>query len=404
MSASNTLVTPTVLTRETLMHLKNQMVLSSKVDRKWESAWTGGMGYNGKVGTSINIRIPNEYQTRSNSTFAANNTVESVVQLNVNSIIGGDLEWSSQDRTQKLDLISDRYIKPLAIKIANDIDVKVAGLYKDIHNVVGTAGSTPNATSAITDVMTRLNNIASPDDNRCIVINPNANGGLLEALRPNYNQGIVEGVLRRGYLGPLYGMDLLMSQNILNHTGGDWLGTPAIATTSTTLDETLDLDGFDAVATMKKGDVFTIADVYDVNPISKQSTGFLKEWVVTADAVADGGGLEPVLAIAPAIIVSGAYQNCDSLPTENALVTIKSGTGALAHVANMAFCRETFALAVAPLELPEGAYKKARFSQDGLSIRMIQTYNEDTDHDRTRLDVLCGAVTTRARTGVILMG
>jgi hypothetical protein len=54
------------------------------------------------------------------------------------------------------------------------------------------------------------------------------------------------------------------------------------------------------------GDVFTIAGVFDVNPITKATLPFLKQFVVKANGSSDGAG-NLTLTIAPQIISSGAF-------------------------------------------------------------------------------------------------
>ena len=52
-------------------------------------------------------------------------------------------------------------------------------------------------------------------------------------------------------------------------------------------------------------------------------------------------------------------------------------------------CR-AFALCMVPMELPEGAIKKARQSYKGLSIRVICDYDIINDINMWRLDILYG--------------
>jgi hypothetical protein len=56
------------------------------------------------------------------------------------------------------------------------------------------------------------------------------------------------------------------------------------------------------------GDVFTLPLVFSVNPVTKQSTGSLMQFVVTANASSDGSGNLTAI-ISPAIITAGPFQN-----------------------------------------------------------------------------------------------
>lgn len=78
--------------------------------------------------------------------------------------------------------------------------------------------------------------------------------------------------------------------------------------------------------TIKVGDAFTIADVYSVHHITKESTGQLKTFRVTG--IISGAGGSGVIQVSPPIISNGGstdaeaqYQNVDSTPADGAAIT-----------------------------------------------------------------------------------
>lgn len=102
-------------------------------------------------------------------------------------------------------------------------------------------------------------------------------------------------ISRRGFLAALAGLvaapALLRSDAVLPGATGEQLVT----------------DGW-GTGQLRKGDVFTIAGVYMVNPITKQPLENLQRFVVTADTRADQC-LVPVEAIWPRMVRAGMYQN-----------------------------------------------------------------------------------------------
>jgi len=72
--------------------------------------------------------------------------------------------------------------------------------------------------------------------------------------------------------------------------------------------------------TIKAGEVFTINNVYAVNPRTKAVLPYLAQFVNLVDATADGGGLA-TLTIANPIITSGAYQTVNAAPVDGAAIT-----------------------------------------------------------------------------------
>ena len=133
--------------------------------------------------------------------------------------------------------------------------------------------------------------------------------------------------------------------------------------------------------------MFTIDSVYEINKLTKQSTGELKQFTVTADSA--GGDVN--LSISPAIISTGQYQNVDALPVVNADLVFL-GTASTAYPQALAFHPDAFAIGFCDLDLPNsGIIKGARMVEDGMSIRCIQYYDGDNSVQKMRFDVLFGA-------------
>jgi hypothetical protein len=135
--------------------------------------------------------------------------------------------------------------------------------------------------------------------------------------------------------------------------------------------------------------VFTIADVNMVNPKTKASTGFLQQFVVTADANSGASTGPATLTISPPIITSGPHQTVDAAPADNAAITVK-GTASTAYKQNLAFHKNAMGLAVVPMEMPQAAYNGARRSHKGFSVRVIPIYDGTNDVEKWRLDMLYG--------------
>jgi len=143
------------------------------------------------------------------------------------------------------------------------------------------------------------------------------------------------------------------------------------------------------------GDVFTLAGVYAVNPMSGASTGTLKQFVVTAavnpSATATASGNDQHVYFEPMMVATGPYKTIDTFPAAGALVSIVGSVGRN-YPQNMAFHKNAFALVTVPLEIPKGVWG-ARATYNGLSIRVLKDYNILTDEEICRLDVMYGIKT-----------
>src|SRR5262249_20223466 len=131
---------------------------------------------------------------------------------------------------------------------------------------------------------------------------------------------------------------------------------------------TILVDGLTSGAVLNQGDVFSIAGVFAINPVTKQALPYFQQFVVNAGVTATGSA--DAINISPAIITTGPYQSVSAAPAQNAALTF-TGTAGASYPQNMVFHENAFALCMVPMELPEGATKKARQSYKGLSIRVI---------------------------------
>jgi hypothetical protein len=225
-------------------------------------------------------------------------------------------------------------------------------------------------------------------------------------------QGYVSESTRDGaFSGKLLGLDAWYQDvNRPVHTTGTFSASTPIMASAGQTGSTISTTGWSS-ATLKKGDVFTIAAVYSVNPLSYTSTGRLQQFVVTADTT-DSGGAMATLPISPSIITSGQLQTVDAAPANAAALTVWAANpagGTLATTVSpqsLVYHPDAFAYVMADLFKPEaGATSEVvRSKALGFSIRMVEQYQIGTDQNPSRLDVLIGAATLQARLACRVMG
>jgi len=229
-----------------------------------------------------------------------------------------------------------------------------------------------------------------------------------------FNPQLVQQAFKSGKVGNVAGLNTFMAQNVPTHTVGPLGGTPLVngANQNTTYDltgvntQSLITDGWTAAAAQRVniGDVFTIAGVYDVNPVTKAPLSILKQFVVDAASTlnSDGSG-NLTLTIAPQIVSSGAFQNVSGAPADNAALTFV-GTASTAYTPSLTFHKNAFALAMVPMVRPPGAVDCSRQSKNGISVRIIPFYDGVNDVSTWRCDVLYGLQTIDRRLAVRTSG
>lgn len=386
--ASNTLVTSTKVAKESLMQLENNLGMAKMIYRDWENKLT-------KDGETLGIREPNKFRatkarSRSNSALSESNlTLTVATQAHVS------YEWSTKEMTDTIERVSERYITPAMSALANTVDVDLYDMYKDIPNQVGTAGVDPGGYDAYVDARQKMNEEAAPVDGRFVNVNPAAEAATLKGLKGLFNEKLINGVIAKGAIGALAGFDFYMGQNVQMHTTGKFTtnATPLVKGASQS-GSSLIVDGWatDGSSTIKEGDVFTIADVYAVNPKTGESTGSLRQFVVTADATMTAGSAPSVtLSIEPDVTTGGAYQTVNSSPANDAAVTFV-GSESTQYPINLAFHKTAFTLAMRPLEIPSSVVYGARQSYNGLSMRAIKAFDIDEDKEVIRFDILYGVL------------
>jgi hypothetical protein len=387
---ANTLLTMSMITNEALRVLVNSLTFTKRVNRQYDSRF----GVEGaKIGTTLNVRKPPRYVGRTGQAISIEDATETQVPVALTTQFGVDMSFSSADLALSIDDFSGRFIKPAIATVANKIDFDGMQLYKTVSNSVGTPGTVPNAFLTYLQAGVLLDNNATPmDGERSIVINPLMQATIVDALKGLFqSSNQIKQQYEKGEMGTSAGFNWYMDQNTAVHTVGPLGGTPLVNGAAQT-GSSLVTDGWAALAAarLKQGDVFTIANVFGVNPQNRQSTGALQQFVVTADVSSDGSG-NATIPIFPAITLTGAFQTVNALPADNAALTIV-GAAAANTPQGMAFHKDAFTLACADLPLPRGVDMAARVSdqQTGLSIRMIRDYNISTDQFPCRLDILYG--------------
>lgn len=397
--ANNTL-TADVVAKIALPILENELGILNKMYRAHESEFDSTVnGY--KKGDTVRIRRPADFTVRSGATMSTQDVIEGNTSLVVDQQKGIDFQFTSTDLTLKVEDMGERIIKPAMSSLVNAIALDVlTQMYQGTYNYVGTPGTRLTTFAGFTKAPERLDELSAPSSERGAVLCPNDFWGLVGSNTTLFAPTVVQQALRTGELGDLGNMSTWMSQVVPTHTVGALGGTPLVngASQNVTYDsvkltwsQTLNTDGWTNSVTgvLKAGDVFTIANVFMVNPKTKATTSILQQFVVTADANSGATTGPAALTISPPIIISGPYQTVNAAPADNAAITVL-GTAATNYRQNLAFHKNAMALAVVPMEMPPAAYGASRQSYKGLSVRVIPTYDGTNDISKWRLDILYG--------------
>lgn len=381
--ATNSLLTPALISKETLVILEDNLVMAAKVNRQFENQFV-------KIGTTLTIRKPNRYLVTNGPGLQIQNITEPSTSITISNQQHVDFQFSSQDLTLTIEEFSERYLKPACAALANSIDFGVYSNFQQVQNLVGTAGTIPNNFSYLAQVGQRMDEGAVPQDGRTLVLSPGAYWGMANGLTTLFVRSVAEPALK-GFLAAIANFEIYLDQNAQQQTWGNFAGTGVVNGANQTGSQ-LVTNGWTASVTnlFNVGDVIQLAGVFAVNPQSRASTGALQPFVITAAANSDSGG-NATLSIYPSITTTGAYQVVTGSPANLARVTSPTTpTTATAYFQNLGFVRDAFGLVTVPLELFDGVDFKAREMYKNISMRIMRQWDINNDVAPCRIDILWG--------------
>lgn len=409
---ANTNVTIDMATYEVAMYFVNSLRGVAQFDRQYSDdfANTGA-----KIGDTIRIRLPQQWEAVEGDALTEQNILDETANLILNRRRHVGFGFTSTEATLDLDDIRNRYVQPAAETLASVYDrLSLGDVYKSVYNSVGTLGTTPSAGLTYSQARVKILDLAGPDEDLVAVLEPLAQATLANSTTTFFHPGpqVAENWRRGQFADNQVGIKRWFTdQQIPRFTSGSATvaSTPLVngagQTGSSVITDGWGSGGFSG----KKGDIVTFGSVYAVNPLSKESTGRLAQFVLTAD-VSDAAGAA-TLSISPTIVTSGAKQNVSAAPADNAVVTywaMAAGGTQAATVSpqNLVFHPKAFASGFADLVMPQGGAEATRVSSKmlNLSIRYVRQFDIRQDKNLARLDILFGSAPIQERMACRVVG
>lgn len=390
---SNTLATCSIIAKESLAILKNTLSFSANVNTQWQDEFEMNQSRGYSPGSTINIKKPPRYTYRAGRVAVPQATTETTVPL-VLGQGGADLNFTAFERTLSVQQL-DKKIQAAVASVVNEIDRQGLDLARTAtYNTLNTTGALPAtqlaATQVFTDTNRRLDEMGAPrDKQRAMIMGPGLNGASVAGLAGLFNNpATLSKQYGSGMMVDSLGFVVGMDQNVATQTNGS-----AAATNISGANQTGSTITVAAITgTLTKGQVITLPGVYAVNPQTRQSTGVLANFVLTADVATTGTSLP----ISPAIVTSGAFQNVTASPT-NGQPFVLIGAASTSYQCNVGYHKDAFTLAMVPMFAPpggKGVVDVAQASEDGYSVKVTTFYDGVNDNYVTRLDVLFGWAAT----------
>lgn len=380
---------------EALRILTNKLVIASSFNTDFGKEYEKPF----PVGETVRIPLPQRYLVRDGQGYSPQPLNRKYTTVACNQIFGIDFEYDSVEQALKMSRpdseISKQYVLPAMSQIAQEIDSRAALFaYQNCPNIAGVMASQLTDTTISGTARAILMENACPEGEKMLAISPAAMTGVVNGSTTIFNPtSEISRQYKEGSVGKARGFDWYESMSIYSATAGTW----AAAVTVNGANQSGSAITISATAgdTFNQGDVIQFANVNNVNPKTRRSTGRTKTFTVTQPLTAVGGGAD-VLNIYPPIIGPGdQYQNADSLPATGAALTLYPGTASpngKVGIQGLALHRDAYALVGVKLEVPEAVEvaSQSRDPETGIAVRFVKQWDNYRNMMTNRIDVLMG--------------
>lgn len=385
---SNTILTPTAVTREALRILHQKLNFIGTINRQYDDQFAKS---GAKIGTTLKIREPNQFTVRTGKTLDAQDISETSQTLTVATQKGVDVNFSTAELTMSLDDFGKRILDPMMSVLASAIEYDAMSMYKDVYNSTWTSGSALTY-NGILDSQVLMQRGLAPGGDRTANLNPQDTVDLIKDTKTLFNhQGELGKAFREGYIGRATGFDFMENTLWPGHTTGSEDGAYVVNTSTGITSGSATVAVTAGTGTLALGDVITIAGVNSVHPETKVSTGVLQQFVITA-AYAGGAGN---ITVSPTPVTSGATQNVTIVSAGASKAVAVGGTASDALTTSLLYNKDAFTFVTADLMMPGGVDWAKREVMDGISMRIVRDYDINNDNMPCRIDVLYGYKTLR---------
>lgn len=401
-----------------LLLVKNQLVMGKCVDSKFTNDVTD------KNGLKINVKRPPRFVLGDGPALDLQDIVTGSTNISVTEYKNVHIGITDLQYVQSYNqLMRTQTMRSAASTLAQGIDSFLHEQIKKFPSWVqapGAAGSAdfPLATpQQEIPVWTRLENLAVPSTDRCGVMSTQDAAGIQGSLIDKFMQEEARNALKRARIPMLSDIDYYRTQATSTLTTGDRSSTSGLVNGAAqnvdyedvkdSMTQTFDIDTLTGAATVNRGEVFTIAGVFRVNPRTQQivtdaaGAAVPMQFTVVEDAVATVGAV--TLTISPPIIVPGtganlaiqrvntAFATASAAPADGAAITF-AGAPSTSFAVRGAWHKSAIQMVSARLVTPmDGVSSFAQDEETGVTIRYWRGSDIRTGEHIHRWDMIYGA-------------
>ncbi len=341
-----------------------------------------------KVGDTVLIRVPQPAVIRNGRIMDVQAQQDTTVPVQITTELGVDTGATDAEMALQIEDFQEQFIDPKIPGLVTAVENQVIQSILQVPRTVGSYGAF-NSSGIVLGAGAALDAQLAPQGSgqREMLLNTFSQTDLIPALQGLFNNSKTIGEqYTTGRMGrDTLGFDWDSSNLTPYYTRGTANGAYTVNGAGQTGSSLVVAAG---AGTLVLGDTFTIAGVYDVHAQTKQVLPNLKNFTVSA-AYAGGAG---TIAIIPAIVATGPYQNVSASPAAAAAIVVK-GVASTTYANNVAFAKDAFYFVTAKMPNPPKSYgvDSATATYKGIQLRFMQGYDMTNGMFLSRFDIMFGS-------------
>ena len=391
---ANSLLTVDMITSEAVRLFKNSNLFIMNMDTQYDPAFAVD---GAKIGSTLRIRLPNDYIVTSGPALQLQNTTEQYTTLTVNNQYNVAVPFTSAERTMSIDNYSEIIMAPMINNLAGAVAQAVMnGAETGVCNFISNVDGNGNIISPTSQQFVRAgaildNNSADPMTRR-VVDSPDTDANMSVSLQGLLNPATkISAQYETGAMKSGLGFGKwFRDQTVIVHTSGTYdNNAKSTVNGAGQTGQTITVTALGG--TLAAGDIVTFDGVFAVNRVTKATQAKLRQFVILVANAAADVSISIYPALTPAVGGSNVqYQTVTASPANGASMTMATKSGEI-YYKNLAYVQKAVTLATADLVMPTGAVVEcARANYDGISMRVLTDYLNGSDQLATRVDVLFG--------------
>lgn len=402
-NANNKILTHDVVAKEAAAMLVEESQFIKAINRNREKEFAADKnGY--KVGDSVRIRIPPTPIVTEGHVFkqadADENAKERSTLLKIDKQRHVGLSFGAAEQTLSLTKFKERFLQPAINSLATSVDADLLQrAIVSVNNMALMQATELHPTAAWGRARTLMNRALAPSSDRMSMLSSELTNKIVDPAGTLFNPTAeIAKQWKEGYIGRSRGFEFVESEHIYRQLTGSHGKTGMTVSGAGQTGNMLTVGGVTNGQTIKKGEVFTIAGVEQIHPITHQTFSAPLQFVVMEDVVAGGttATVQIYPEITPAKVASQLKSNATVLaaPAAAAAITFTMDSDSLVEQA-LCFQKDAFAAAFAPLKVLAGC-EGYTFNASTMALRVMTGGDFGNDSEGTRIDVLYGFAPIRA--------